>query len=499
MVLIVFPWFVHLAVLEIILSTRDASFVALSFNSLNSRMNPIDEITAPEEYPQQDLWDDYVKKDYIFSRETHSLEMTVALFNSFILHQSTGETFLLIDFLSHEKPRAGRESPLNLVLLLDRSHSMFGGPFMEAIKAAKVVIDQLTGRDSLTVITFDNQARVVLSSKRVLNKEEAKRKLDDIDVVGGSTDLHAALKTGLRELQEYIGENTINKIVLLTDGRPTSGEIEDEKFFQIAENIRSAQGSVSSVGIGLDYNEELLSAISRLSGGAFYHSPRPREIKKIFKKEIAHFLNVSHRAVELSIKPRKWVKVKEIFGLPHRYEDGRHIVQLPDIEKYTEQSVLATLQYEPHPPGIFRLVDVRIHYFHTSTGVESQFDGWAAARFVEDPTIIKRGKNPRVDKALLRRNVKSDLISTIRGIRTRVLSTEEAQHQLREYQRTLILSGATKEARELGIAINQLARGEDAQAEKTLAQSTFTLEQGRRDTSNTDDSDEAEEEDGNND
>jgi len=457
-------------------------------------MSPIDEISAPIGMPDANLWDDHLLRDYHFSKEVHALEMTVALFNSFILHQSAGETFLLVDLLSHEKPRAGRESPLNLVLLLDRSHSMFGGPFMEVRKAAQVVIDQLTGRDSLTVIAFDQELKVVVSSKRVLNKEEAKRRLEDIDVQGGSTDLHEALKAGLRELREYSGENTLDKIVLLTDGRPTHGKTEDEEFFRLAETIRDKGGSVSSVGVGLDYNEDLLGAISRLSGGAFYHSSRPREIKKIFKKEIAHFLNVSHRAIEMVVTPRRWVKVKEIFGLPHRFEDGRHIIELPDIEKFTEQTVLATLQYEPHQMGIFRLVDVQVKYLHAATGVEGELSGFAAGRFVEDPTVIKRGKNPRVDKALLRRNVKSDLISTIRGIRTRVLSRDEAQQQLRDYQRTLILSGATKEAQELGEAIAQLAKGEEEQAGKTLAQSTFSLERGKREISEDETPDEAAEE-----
>jgi len=445
-------------------------------------MNPIDEIKAAVPKSPADLYDEHLRRDYQFSRDVHALEMTVALFNSFILHQSAGETFLLVELLSREKPRAGRESPLNLVLLLDRSHSMFGGPFTEVIKAARVVIDQLTGRDSLTVIAFDHEAKVVLSSKRVLNRDEAKRRLNQVEVAGGSTDIHAALKMGFMEMRGFSGDNTIDKMVLLTDGRPTHGETEDLKFFKLAENIREKGGSVSAVGIGLDYNEDLLSSVARLSGGGFYHSARPREIKKIFKKEIAHFLNVSHRALELEVIPRKFVKIKEIFGLPHRFESGKHIVQLPDLEKYTEQTVLCTLQYENHPAGIFRPVDVSARYYHVGTGVEGELSGWAAARFVDDPTIIKRGKNSRVDKALLRRNVKSDLISTIRGIRTRVLSKDAAQEQLRDYQRTLILSGDTKEAKELGEAIQQLASGQDEDASRKLTQSSFTLERGKRDT-----------------
>ncbi|MCK4719049.1 VWA domain-containing protein [bacterium] len=447
-------------------------------------MNPIDEISIePGAAKTADgLFGEHLQRDYLYKRDVHSIEMTVSLFNSFVLHKSTGETFLLVELLSKEKPRAGRESPLNLVLLLDKSHSMFGGPIIEVIKAAKVVIDQLTGRDSLTVIAFDQDAKVVLSSRRVLNKDEAKRRLDRIDVEGGSTDLHAALKLGLKEMRELSAENSIDKIVLLTDGRPTHGETLDQNFFQLAETIREKGGSVSSVGVGLDYNEDLLSSVARLSGGGFYHSARPREIKKIFKKEIAHFLNVSHRNLEMVITPRKWVRVKEIFGLPHRFESGKHIVQLPDLEKYTEQSVLLTLQYENHPAGLFRMIDVKTVYYHVSTGIESELSGWAAARYVDDPTIIKRGKNPRVDKALLRRNVKSDLISTIRGIRTRVLSVDDAQDQLKDYQRTLILSGNTKEARELGEAIQQLAKGREEDASKTLSQSTFSLDRGKRDT-----------------
>jgi len=454
-------------------------------------MNPIDEIKSPEVKTGSagDLYDEHLRRDYEFKRDVHSIEMTVSLFNSFILHQSAGETFLLVELLSKEKPKAGRESPLNLVLLLDRSHSMFGGPITEVLKAARVVIDQLTGRDSLTIIAFDHETKVVVSSKRVLNKDEAKKRLNEIEVAGGSTDLHGALKAGFREMKEFSGDNTIDKIVLLTDGRPTYGETDDQQFFKLSENIRKEGGSVSSVGVGLDYNEELLGSIARLSSGGFYHSARPREIKKIFKKEIAHFLNVSHRGMELHVIPRKWVKIKEIFGLPHKFEDGKYVVQLPDLEKYTEQSVLCTVQYDPHIAGLYRLVDVKARYHYVASGVEGDLSGFAAARFVDDPTIIKRGKNPRVDKALLRRNVKSDLISTIRGIRTRVLSKEDAQEQLRDHQRTLILSGNTKEARELGEAIQQLAKGRDEDASKTLTQSTFSLERGKRETEGVQDSD----------
>lgn len=447
-------------------------------------MNPIEEIKSQETKETSPLWDEDVRKEYTYTRDVHSLEMTAALFNSFILHQSAGETFLLIEFLSKEKPKSGRESPLNLVLLLDRSHSMFGGPFTEVIKAAKIVIDQLTGRDSLTVIAFDHEQKVVVSSKRVLNKEEAKRRLGVVEVLGGSTDLHGAIKAGFRELREFSGDNTIDKIILLTDGRPTHGVTEDLSFFSLSESVRDRGGSVSAVGVGLDYNEDLLSSVARLSGGGFYHSPRPREIKKIFKKEIAHFLNVSHRGMEVYITPKKWVKIKDIFGLPHRFENGKHVVQLPDLEKFTEQTVLCTIQYEAHPSGIYRLADIQAKYMHSSTGVDGEIYGYVASRFVDDPTIIRKGKNPRVDKALLRRNVKSDLISTIRGIRTRVISREEAQHQLRDYQRTLILSGDTKEAKELGEAIQQLSAGEDESASKTLAQSSFNLERGRRSASN---------------
>jgi hypothetical protein len=75
-----------------------------------------------------------------------------------------------------------------------------------------------------------------------------------------------------------------------------------------------------------------------------------------------------------------------------------------------------------------------------------------------------------------------------------VLSRDEAQQQLRDYQRTLILSGATKEAQELGEAIAQLAKGEEEQAGKTLAQSTFSLDRGKREISENVTPDEAAEE-----
>ena len=230
--------------------------------------------------------------------------------------------------------------------------------------------------------------------------------------------------------------------------------------------------------MGPEYNEELLAALARLTGGGFYHSSRPREVKAIFRREIARSLNVSHRGLTLKITPKRWIKLKEVVGFPAKFDEGSHHIELPDLERANRFGIIVNIAFEEHPPGIFRVLDCELTYRPAGRGMRGSVPGNANLRFVDDPILLKEGKNPKVDKALLMLNVRSDLISTLKGIKTQTISAQQAEAELKEYQRTLVLSGQTDAAKEIEKAIETLRANQPEDAGKILTQSAFDMEEG---------------------
>jgi len=420
----------------------------------------------------------YIPPAFEYTDKNGAIRLGISLFNRFSLAGSPGENFVLFEVTSLQPKSAARESTINMCLLLDKSHSMFGGPFREVIRAAQVIVDQLEERDYLAVIGFDHDVEIVQASSRKTDPVKLKRRLEAMDVEGGSTDIGKALESGLAEVQKHISSETIDKIVLLTDGRPNQGLTRDDEFYPLAERIRAAGVTLSSVGMGPEYNEELLASLARLTGGGFYHSSRPREVKAIFKKEIARSLNVSHRGITLKITPKRWVKLKEVVGFPAKFDEGSHYIELPDLERSDRVGIIVNISLEDHPPGIFRILDCELSYRPATRGMRGSLDGNANLKFVDDPTLLKEGKNPRVDKALLMLNVRSDLISTLKGIKTQTISAKQAEAELKEYQRTLVLSGQTEAAKEIEKAIETLRANQPEDAGKILTQSAFDMEKG---------------------
>ena len=420
----------------------------------------------------------YIPTAFEYTDKDGAIRLNVSLFNRFSLAGSPRENFILFELTSLKAKSAARESTINMCLLLDKSHSMFGGPFREVIRAARVIVDQLEERDYLSVIAFDDEVEIVQSSTRKTDASKLKRRLEAIDVEGGATDIGKALDTGLSETQKNISSETFDKIVLLTDGRPNRGLTRDDEFYPLAERIRASGTTLSAVGMGPEYNEELLTSLARLTGGGFYHSSRPREVKAIFKKEISRSLNVSHRGITLKITPKRWVKLKEVVGFPAKFDEGSHYIELPNLQRSDRIGIIVNISFEDHPAGIFRVLDCELSYRTAARGMRGAISGNANLKFVDDPTLLKKGKNPKVDKALLMLNVRSDLISTLKGIKTQTISAKQAEAELKEYQRTLVLSGQTEAAKEIEKAIETLRANEPEDAGKILTQSAFDMEKG---------------------
>ena len=118
----------------------------------------------------------------------------------------------------------GNKKNLNLSIVLDKSGSMSGQPFIEAKKAAAMIIEKLRPTDIISVVAYDDQVDLVVPSTECVEKTNIIRALNSVEV-SGSTNLHGGWLMGAEQVALKKSNNSINRVLLLSDGNANVGLI----------------------------------------------------------------------------------------------------------------------------------------------------------------------------------------------------------------------------------------------------------------------------------
>ncbi len=204
--------------------------------------------------------------------------------------------------------------PLNLCLVLDRSTSMQGMRLQQVKEATRQIIDRLNPEDALSLVVFSDRAEVILAGAKNVDKAMAKSIASTIQPSGG-TEMLQGLNAGLQELERSRSKESVNHLILLTDGQ-TYGD--EAGCLERAEWAGRHQISLSTMGIGSDWNENLLDQMASISGGTSVYIDSPRKVVDVFKSTIRTLSTVVARELTMSINPSMGVTLKEAFQVtPH--------------------------------------------------------------------------------------------------------------------------------------------------------------------------------------
>lgn len=258
--------------------------------------------------------------------------------------------------------------PLNFALVIDHSGSMRGAKLKNVREAVKMVIDHLEPTDYISVVIFDDTAQVIIPSMPANDPIGMKAAIDRIQDAGGTT-MSLGMIQGLGELRRWNIPNAVNRMILLTDG-VTYGDT--DRCRQLARDARDAGIAINPLGIGSDWDEDLLDNIGQLSGGSPAEFIRSAEnAMSVFQQQLQSAVSVAVRNATLTLKlptgvtPRKAVKVLPLIrdvDAGSALSDRQVTVSLGDLEKDTPQSVLVELMIDPRPAGLFRIAQAELSY-----------------------------------------------------------------------------------------------------------------------------------------
>lgn len=289
---------------------------------------------------------------------THTLSLTTRLDRAHI-PASGGIVNVLVQLAAPSTDSHDR-LPLNLAAVVDRSGSM-DGPKLEHTKQALLfLVDHVADTDRLAIVTYDDQVETLLPSQPITHKDALKARLADIDS-GGSTNLSGGLATGMQQLTPHAGADRLSRVLLMTDGQANMGVTQPEVLVSWVRTWRQRGLILSALGVGDDFNEDLLVALAEAGGGSFHYIAEPDEIPAIFAQELDGLLSVAAQALNLRVSAEPGVAIEGVIGYPPAGAPHAVSLTLPDLYGGEVKSLLIRLAVAA-PPADGKLLRLTLNY-----------------------------------------------------------------------------------------------------------------------------------------
>lgn len=278
--------------------------------------------------------------------------------------------------------------PLDLALVIDRSGSMKGRRMANALAAANLAVDRMKDGDSVLVVSFDTQAQVVLEPTvlSATTRSSVKSAIDGIRL-GGDTCISCGLEEGKRALDRApSGADRVRRMVLLSDGATNNGIKDVAGLKSLASIIREQSCAVTTIGVDLDYDEKIMSAIATEANGNHYFVANSDTLSNVFTQEFEQLTSTLAQDAALVVEPAPGVEVDEVFDRSFRRDGKRIIVPLGAYGPKEEKSLLLKLRVPVDHDGKSPVADVKLAYRDLREHRDATFQGTLAVDVKSDGT-----------------------------------------------------------------------------------------------------------------
>lgn len=313
--------------------------------------------------------------------------------------RGTEKVIVKVTVKGRKTSKAGNRPPVNLCIVLDRSGSMQGAKIAKAKQAAVEAVRRLGPEDVFSLVIYGHEARVVVPARHVRDVEEIESRIRSVEA-GGSTALFAGVTRGANEIRRHLEGNYVHRIILLSDGLANVGPRTPEELGRLGASLVKEGISVTTVGVGTGYNEDLMTRLSQKSDGNAYFAEFGTDLPRIISEELGDVLTVVAKNVRIIVDFSANVRPLGIIGRDGRIKGQRAELTLNQV--YGGQEKYALLEAEVQEPkaGDHReLAVARVTFDSPLTGSREAASARSTIRFSDDETDVRRSANLAVQKA----------------------------------------------------------------------------------------------------
>lgn len=286
-----------------------------------------------------------------------------------------------------------KRAPVNVAIVLDRSGSMSGRKIEEAKRAAILAIEKLRDDDIVSVVTYQSTVDVLVPATKLRDRWMITNAIRSI-TAGGSTALFAGVSKGAGELRKFLDRNRVNTLLLLSDGLANVGPSSPGELAQLGRSLAREGMAVTTIGLGLQYNEDLMTRLAMASDGNHFFVEQASDLEAAFATEFRDVLSAVAQGVTIHILCPNGVRPIRVLGR-EAHIAGREVhASLSQLHRGQTRYLLLEVEVPSGTVGRVQTIgDVNVGYQDLATGSQTRLRGGATVKFTNSQTVVEQSRS----------------------------------------------------------------------------------------------------------
>ena len=254
---------------------------------------------------------------------------------------------------------------VDMVIVLDRSGSMQGSKLEDARRAVLKLLSNLSAKDRFALVTYSDGVQIVSGLANVTKDNRALLNSAVNRVrAGGGTNLGAGLQAGINLLRTPLVSTNSARLILISDGLANRGITDVKSLTGIASAAVESEFSISTVGVGVDFNEQLMTAIADRGTGNYYYLENPAAFAEVFQQEFYNSQTASITGLKIQFPVNSGIVLSDAAGYPINIRNGQAVFHPGNLRSGQTRKLYLALEIPTDHQRIFELDDIKIHYQH---------------------------------------------------------------------------------------------------------------------------------------
>lgn len=315
-------------------------------------------------------------------------KLAVALGKPVLLAEQKQTTYLKISLTGFTLANAQHRAPVNLALVLDKSGSMSGEKIQQAQAAAIKALDWVNANDIVAVIAYDSGVRVLVPATKVTDKTLLISAINQLRA-DGNTALFAGVNTGAQEIRKFLQRNQVNRIILLSDGQANVGPSSVSELADLGHTLSKEGLSITTIGLGLGYNEDLMSQLASRSDGNHAFVERATDLTTIFSREFGDVLSVVAQEVMIRIQCAEGIRPIKMLNRDAEIQGQTITASLNQLYSQQEKYLLLEVEIPATAANTKRPVaTVGVNYTNMATHTTDHLTSQIEVAFSASPQTV---------------------------------------------------------------------------------------------------------------
>lgn len=324
------------------------------------------------------------------------VDMDTSLNNNYLEAESKNLLYLKVGLTGFEIETDVDRPPINVAIVIDKSGSMQGDKIQKAKEAAILAVNMLGRNDILSVILYSDLVNVLVPATKVSDKENIIQNIRQIRA-DGSTAIFAGVSKGAQELRKFLDRNRVNRIILISDGLANVGPDTPGAFGDLGSSLIKEGISVTTIGLGAGYNEDLMASLAEKSDGNHAFAENSADLVRIFNYEFGDVLSVVAQEVVVKIKCEEGIRPVRVMGREADISGQTVYAHINQLYSKQEKYILLEMEIPGGTHNSAREVAVvDLSYLNMETRVVDKLSSTISVRFSDNPVVLEENLNKAV-------------------------------------------------------------------------------------------------------